>query len=122
MQVELGVVVGSWATRWLPQTCIYIGAPMANALQISAMISEEFLSLIRCPLTLSSLTIADPALVATVNERVAAGELLNRGGDIVDRTIDGGLISSEETLMYAVRNGIPCLLLDEAIPLDQLEE
>lgn len=121
MQIELGV---TWqlGNLGLPQTCFYIGAPVSVALQISAMISEEFLGLIRCPLTLAGLTLAEPSLVAKINDRVAAGTLVNRGGETVDREIDGGLVSGGEPLLYAIRNDIPCLLLEEAIPLNQLDD
>ena len=78
------------------------------------MISEEFLGLLRCPLTLSTLEIADDELVASLNEQIAAGRLLNRGGGAIDRAMDGGLVDENRTVLYPVHDEIPCLLVDEA--------
>ena len=85
------------------------------------MINEEFLRLLRCPLNLGPLRIADPALVARLNEQVATGHLVNRGGEKVDRPLDSGLVDQKVALVYPVHDDIPCLLVDEAIPLNQLE-
>lgn len=85
------------------------------------MISDEFLALLRCPLTLSTLAIADETLVAGINARISARQLVNRGGEAIDRALDGGLVDQDGTVLYPVHDDIPCLLVDEAIPLEQLE-
>ena len=103
------------------QTSIYIGKTVAIATLISAMISEEFLRLLRCPASLKPLAVADESLVALLNKRVAAGQLVNQRGDVVSQSLDGGLVDEPATLVYPVRSDIPCLLVDEAIPLSQLE-
>ena len=84
------------------------------------MISSEFLALLRCPLTLESLVIADSTLVGRLNAGIEAGTLLNRAGEAIDRALDSGLVNQGRTLAYPIRDEIPCLLVDEAIPLEQL--
>ncbi len=64
------------------------------------MISPELLALLRCPLTLQPLRIADSALLA----RLPAG-------------IDAALVREDGAVAYPVRDGIPLLLPDEAISL-----
>jgi uncharacterized protein YbaR (Trm112 family) len=85
------------------------------------MIRKEFLDLLRCPLDHGPLCNAGGDLVNRLNTLVTAGRLRNRAGDAVTRRIDGGLINQSSTILYPVRGEIPCLLVDEAIPLDQLE-
>jgi uncharacterized protein YbaR (Trm112 family) len=81
------------------------------------VISKELLEILVCPDDHSSLALAEPKLIAALNERVAAGNLRNRVGDLVQRPLDGGLIREDETLLYPIVDGIPILLVDEGIPL-----
>ena len=87
-----------------------------------AMISDDFLDLLRCPLNHGRLLNAEPSLVERLNEAIAAGDVRNRAGDAVTEKLDGGLVDEGKTLVYAVRDGIPCLLVDESIMLDQFEQ
>jgi uncharacterized protein YbaR (Trm112 family) len=86
------------------------------------MIRKELLDCLLCPATRTRLTPADAALVARVNEAVAVGRLRNVGGQVVERPIEEGLVREDEAVLYAVRDGIPIMLVDEGIPLAQLGE
>jgi uncharacterized protein YbaR (Trm112 family) len=46
--------------------------------------------------------------------------LSNRLGEAVEEFLEDGLIDKAGKWLYAVRDGIVCLLADEAIPLDRL--
>ena len=81
------------------------------------MIDEGLLKILCCPETHQSLTLADAALVARLNEGVATGALKNRGGKVVEEKLDGALVRSDRTLAYAVRKQIPIMLVEEGIPL-----
>lgn len=81
------------------------------------MIDEALLKILCCPETHQLLTAADAALVARLNEGVAAGTLKNRGGHVVEDKLDGALVRTDRAVAYAVRNRIPIMLLEEAIPL-----
>lgn len=85
------------------------------------MISKELLELLVCPEDHTPLEVADAALVTRLNEAIAAGALKNRGGQRVEQACDGALIRADRTLAYPVIDDIPVMLVDEAIPLAQLE-
>jgi uncharacterized protein YbaR (Trm112 family) len=76
------------------------------------------LSILRCPETGSTLTVAEPALIARLNVLVAEGRLKNRAGQLVESRLDGGLLRDDGRMLYPVVDEIPVLLKDEAIPLE----
>lgn len=83
------------------------------------MISEDLLSILRCPVTHQPLHAADSSLLARLNAKIEAGQVVNRLGEAISQPLDGGLVNQAGTLLYAVRDDIPCLLTDEAIDLEQ---
>jgi uncharacterized protein YbaR (Trm112 family) len=86
------------------------------------MIRDEFLELLRCPLTHRPLRNADTRLVERLNGAIAAATLRSRDGELVTQPLESGLVDEGTTVLYAVRDGIPCLLVDESIPLNQFDE
>jgi uncharacterized protein YbaR (Trm112 family) len=82
-----------------------------------SMIDPGLLKILCCPETHQPVTEADAALVAKLNESVVSGSLKNRGGKVLSEKIDGALVRSDRTLAYPVRNRIPIMLIEEAIPL-----
>lgn len=84
------------------------------------MIRNELLEILVCPENHTRLHRAEADLLRRVNEAVAAGRLRNRSGTRVEERLDDGLVREDGTLLYAVRDGIPAMLVDEAVPLDQL--
>jgi len=81
------------------------------------MISPEFLKMLRCPEDRSTLSPADPELIARLTAAIVAGTLRSRGGDVVVRVFKEGLVRADGKLLYPVVDQIPILLIDEAIPL-----
>jgi uncharacterized protein YbaR (Trm112 family) len=86
------------------------------------VIRKELLECLLCPATRTRLTQADSALVARLNQAVASRRLRNVGGQLVERPMEEGLVREDGTVLYAVRDGIPIMLVDEGIPLAQLNE
>lgn len=85
------------------------------------MIDKELLEILVCPTDHTPLSLADAALVARVNQAIAAGRVENQGGRRVEQPIAGGLVRRDGTLLYPIVDAIPVLLVDEAIPLGQLQ-
>ena len=81
------------------------------------MISAELLKMLQCPDDRSALHLADAAVVAELNAAARTGKLRNRGGEAVTDAIDGGLVRLDGKFLYPIRDGIPVMLIDEAIPL-----
>jgi uncharacterized protein YbaR (Trm112 family) len=61
-------------------------------------------------------------LIDAANRKVVAGTLRNRVGRIVERHLDGGLIRQDGKLMYPIVDHLPIMLIDEAVPMEQLTE
>ncbi|MEN9574369.1 MAG: hypothetical protein RL514_2224 [Verrucomicrobiota bacterium] len=79
--------------------------------------NRELLSLLRCPESRQTLTVAEPAVVARLNALVATGQLRNAAGQSVTAKLDGGLVRADGKALYPVRQNVPVLLVDEAIAL-----
>ena len=82
------------------------------------MIDKELLEILACPETKEPVELADQELVDRVNARIEQGEVKNRGGKAVGEKIDGGLVRADRAFLYPIRDEIPIMLIDEAIPLD----
>jgi uncharacterized protein YbaR (Trm112 family) len=81
------------------------------------MIDPELLKILCCPETHQPLRPADADLIRSLNERIQGGQLRNRAGQPVKEKIDGGLVRRDGTFLYPIRQNIPVMLIDEAIPL-----
>jgi len=86
------------------------------------MIDDAFLKMVVCPRDRVPLRQADDSLIARVNKAIGEGLIVKLGGGRVESRLEGGLVREDETLLYPVVSGIPVLLADEAIALDQLED
>ena len=81
------------------------------------MLSPDLLQILRCPETHQKLTLAGADLVAKINGAITARTTHNRGGQVVTEAIEAGLVREDGKFLYPVRNSIPVMLIDEAIPL-----
>lgn len=84
------------------------------------MVHPELLKILVCPENKTPVVLASDDLVAKINGAVEAKTLKNRGGTLVDAKIDGGLVREDKAYLYPIRDDIPIMLIDEAIPLDQI--
>lgn len=83
------------------------------------MIPPEFLQMLRCPEDRSPLAEVDSAMLDRINAAMTAGTLRNRGGELVSRKLEGGLVRADGTYVYPIFDGIPILLIDEGVALSQ---
>ena len=81
------------------------------------MIHTELLKILCCPETHQGLRVAETALVEKLNQQITAGGLKNRAGQPVKEKIDAGLVRADGKFLYAIRQDIPVMLVDEAIPI-----
>ncbi len=84
------------------------------------MIDQELLDILVCPENKTPVKMADEALMGKVNAAIKAGGLKNRGGDIVEELADSGLVREDGAYLYLIRDDIPIMLIDEAVPLEQV--
>lgn len=84
------------------------------------MIDTELLKILCCPETHQPLHTAERALIVQLNGQIESGTLRNRVGQPVTEKIDYGLIREDNKFLYPIRNDIPVVLIDEAVPLSSL--
>ena len=85
------------------------------------MIRKELLDMLICPASRAPLELAPQALIDLLNRRREAGQLHCQSGQLLSEPLDGGLVARGGEVLYPIIDGIPVLLLDEAIPLAQLD-
>jgi uncharacterized protein YbaR (Trm112 family) len=81
------------------------------------MIDAQLLEILVCPETKEPVRLADAALLERVNGAISAGKLRNRSGEAVTEKIDGGLVRADGKWLYPIRDEIPIMLVEEALPL-----
>ena len=86
------------------------------------MLDRALLEIVCCPVTRSPLELLPEHELVRLNERIAAGRIKNRDDVVVTEPLDQALVTRSAKLVYPIRDGIPVLLEDQAIPLTQLEE
>lgn len=84
------------------------------------MIDPELLSLLACPETKQPLKLGDSDLLTKLNSAIAEGKLRNRANCQVTNQLEAILVREDGKFGYPVWDGIPTLLIDEGIPLDQV--
>ena len=81
------------------------------------MLHPDLLKILCCPETRQPLTLADAALIDQLNEQIQRGQLRNRAGRPVTERLDGGLLRQDGKFLYPIREEIPVMLVDQAIPV-----
>ncbi len=84
------------------------------------MVDTELLSILVCPENKTPVTVVEQEVVDRINAAIASGELKNRGGEVVESAIDSGLLREDGAYLYIIREDIPVMLIDEAIPMEQV--
>ncbi|BFU95059.1 MAG: conserved protein of unknown function [Nitrospira sp.] len=85
----------------------------------SAHLDKALLSILCCPETKLDVSLADQVLIDRINEAVGRGTVKNKGKKPVTELLDGGLVRADRKILYPIREDIPVMLIEEAIPLDE---
>ena len=83
-------------------------------------VKEDLLEILCCPLTKVSLRAVPAEVIQKINDRISAGQVRYTGGAVVKDPLEEALITVDNERVYAVRDGIPVMLVDESILTEQL--
>lgn len=81
---------------------------------------DELLKIGRCPIDHSPLAEADRELLERLNAAIEAGQVRDRIGQPVDQPVQAALVNRDCRWLYPVIDGIPSLIADEALDVQQL--
>ena len=80
-------------------------------------IDPELLRILICPRTHKPLREASAEELDVVNARIQGGRAVSYGGESVSQRVLEGLVPEGEPVLYPILEGIPVLLVNEAIGL-----
>ncbi len=83
-------------------------------------VKEDLLEILCCPKTMAPLKVVDTAALEKINERIAAGGIVYESGAPVKEPLEEALVTVNNDRLYAVKDSIPVMLIDESIPTAQL--
>lgn len=93
---------------------------MTDVVRKKVNLDKDLLAILCCPETKQGVVLADDVLIQKVNVAIERGSLKNNAQKPVTEKLDGGLIRSDNKILYPVREDIPVMLIDEGIPLEQI--
>ncbi len=86
------------------------------------MINKELMKILRCPETKQEFDYIEGAVIGKINAAIKEGILKNRGDQAIRGPIEAGLLRKDRKYLYPITEGIPIMLIDEAIPFEQFDE
>jgi len=81
---------------------------------------KRLLTILRCPISHKGLSVLKKDELARINVAIVAGELVNHEGAAIANPLTEALITDDGKRIYPVDDGIPVLLEDESISMEQL--
>ena len=81
-------------------------------------VSDNLLARLICPETKQTVKLASQDFLRDINRKIEQGKLKNTGGEVVELPLQAALVREDIAVFYPVRDGIPVMLREEAIPLE----
>jgi len=81
---------------------------------------KRLLTILRCPISHKGLAVVAKDKLARINAAIDAGELVNHEGAVLKKPLAEALVTDDGKRVYPVDDGIPVLLEDESISMEQL--
>jgi len=85
------------------------------------VLDRALLEIVCCPVSRSPPDRLSERELAALNQAIAARRIKNRDDAIVEEPLEQALVTRSAKLVYPIRDGVPILLEDQAMPLAQLE-
>lgn len=85
------------------------------------MLDPQLLALLVCPATHQEVAEASPAEVERLVQSIREGGVRTVGGREADDALDGALLRQDGAVAYPVRDGIPVMLVEEALVISHLD-
>jgi uncharacterized protein YbaR (Trm112 family) len=82
-------------------------------------IDNELLEILVCPESQQTVELASTQMLEQLNSEIDSARLRNRGGDVVEKHIEEGLLREDGKVLYIIEDSIPIMLIDQSIKLDQ---
>ncbi len=82
---------------------------------------KRLLSILRCPVSHKGLSVLTKDQLARVNAAISAGKVVNHDGASVAQQLTEALLTDDGKRLYPISDGIPVLLEDESISMEQLD-
>ena len=82
---------------------------MADEPRKTVNLDKDLLAILCCPDTKQSVVLADDSLIQKLNAAIGRGELKNKAKKNVTERLDGGLIRTDNKILYPVREDIPVM-------------
>ena len=81
---------------------------------------KRLLTILRCPVSHKGLSVLENSELVRVNAAIKAGQLVNHEGATVADSLKEALVTDDGKRIYPVNDGIPVLLEDESISMEQI--
>ena len=82
------------------------------------MVHPDLLEILACPEDKTPVRLMEAGPLEALNERIRKGGVKTRGGQPVTEPLAAALVRADGKYAYVVRDDIPIMLIDEAIPLE----
>ena len=83
--------------------------------------NRKLLDFICCPVTRSPLELLPERELTQLNELIASKRIRNREDTVIETPLTEALVTRSGKLIYPIRDGVPLLLEEEGMALQQLE-